>query len=100
VDTERIHTDAITRADDRALQAMTERVATALCAAGYHGPFGIDAYRHRLPQGGGTVLNPLSEINARFTMDWATAMARDPRTGIALDELHRLSAEPVIEETP
>lgn len=99
VDTERIHADAITRADDEALQAMTERVAKALAAAGYHGPFGIDAYRHRLPQGCATVLNPLSEINARFTMDWATAMARDPRTGVALDELHRLSAEPVIEET-
>jgi hypothetical protein len=30
VDTERIHADAITRADDEALQAMTERVAKAL----------------------------------------------------------------------
>ena len=51
--------------------------AEVLARAGYFGPFGIDAYRHRAQDGSArTVLNPLSEINARFTMDWALAMNR------------------------
>lgn len=94
MDTKRIGSVDIARADDDALQAMTERVGRALAAHGYRGPFGIDAYRHRVP-GGGEVLNPLSEINARFTMDWATAMAKDPSNGIALAELERFSASHV-----
>ena len=38
--------------------------------AGYFGPFGIDGFTYRNSRGEKR-LNPLSEINARFTMDWA-----------------------------
>jgi len=34
--------------------------------AGYRGPFGIDAFLHRLPDGS-TALHPLCEVNARMT---------------------------------
>lgn len=61
------------REDDERLAQAAEEVGRALHAAGYHGPFGIDAFRHRTPEGG-EALNVLSEINARFTMDWARAL--------------------------
>lgn len=68
--------------DDTRLQHTIEVVGTALADAGYFGPFGIDAYRHRVPGRTGTheVLNPLSEINARFTMDWAIGMGDQGET--------------------
>jgi hypothetical protein len=53
------------------LHREAERVAAALCAAGYFGPFGVDAYTYRVRAGGdheGIALQPRSEINARFTM--------------------------------
>lgn len=81
----------LARADDDALSAAFEAAGRALAAAGYFGPYGIDAYHHRALDGSGrSVLNPLSEINARFTMDWATAMsdARAPELALArLDAL-------------
>lgn len=43
------------------------RVAAALHAAGYFGPFGIDAFRWR-DADGQTHFQPLSEINARYSM--------------------------------
>lgn len=98
VETARIDGNDISRADDLALQAMVERVGKALAENGYRGPFGIDAYRHRVPGSHADALNPLSEINARFTMDWAVAMARDPHAGVALEELARLCGDPVVEE--
>lgn len=67
--------------DDEALLEALERAGRALAAAGYFGPFGIDAFRHRGAEGTRDVLNPLSEVNARFTMDWAHAMARSPGQG-------------------
>lgn len=70
VDTERHPSGA---ADDtRALTESAERVAAALSAAGYFGPFGVDAYRYRLE--GRVVFNARSEINARYTMGWAVGM--------------------------
>lgn len=59
--------------DDLRLGEAVESAGLALGAAGYFGPFGIDAFRHRALDGRGPreVLNPLSEINARYTMDWA-----------------------------
>jgi hypothetical protein len=51
-----------------------ERVAAALTAAGYFGPFGIDAYTYRVRRGegdGAVALQPRSEINARYTMGFA-----------------------------
>lgn len=63
----------VPRDDDALLQETVERAGAALHAVGYFGPFGIDAFRYRLD--GREALNPLSEINARFTMDWTTGMA-------------------------
>jgi len=48
------------------------RVAGALFAAGYHGPFGIDAYSYR----GG--LQTRSEINARYSMGFAIGFGPPP----------------------
>jgi len=68
----------VRREDDARLAEAVAAAGAALHAAGYFGPFGIDAYRHRSARG--EVLNPLSEINARFTMDWTVAMSEDGRT--------------------
>jgi len=46
------------------------RVAAALTMAGYFGPFGIDAYTYA-DAGGAPVLQPRSEINARYSMGFA-----------------------------
>lgn len=63
-------------ADDAALAQAFEAAGHALAAAGYSGPFGIDAFRYRDPWNEAhSHLNPLSEINARYTMDWALALS-------------------------
>lgn len=54
---------------ERALVDAAERAGAALCAAGYHGPFGVDAYLWRAADGR-TMLRTISEINARFCMGW------------------------------
>jgi len=59
----------------RALEGSAERAAEALFRAGYFGPFGIDAYSWRTARGG-LELNPLGELNARFTMGFSAGMAR------------------------
>jgi hypothetical protein len=87
--TERAERDEVTREDDARLEDAVAVAGSALARAGYFGPFGIDAYRHR--SGSATVLNPLSEINARFTMDWATAMTAEPERGEALIRLETLT---------
>jgi hypothetical protein len=76
--TERAERALVRREDDTRLEEAVAAAGAALHTAGYAGPFGIDAYRHRTEHG--EVLNPLSEINARFTMDWTTAMAEDGRS--------------------
>jgi hypothetical protein len=55
-----------------ALFAEARATASALRAAGYFGPFGIDAFRWR--DGGGERFNPRVEINARYSMGWAVGM--------------------------
>ncbi|MBL8861711.1 MAG: hypothetical protein JNK02_06825 [Planctomycetes bacterium] len=80
----------LARADDARLEAACAAAGAALAGAGYFGPFGIDAFHHRALVGAGVVLNPLSEINARFTMDWSAAMAADPR-GSAASRIERLT---------
>ncbi len=61
--------------DERAaLEAEAARVAAALTAAGYFGPFGVDAFRYRDARGRGC-MNARSEINARYTMGWAASGA-------------------------
>lgn len=49
-------------------------VAQALHRAGYFGPFGIDGYRYTLE--GGERFCALSEINARYTLGFATGFPR------------------------
>jgi hypothetical protein len=89
--TERAERGAVSREDDALLEGAVAAAGAALAQAGYFGPFGIDAYRHRAPGGSArTLLNPLSEINARFTMDWATAMAAVPHNGEARTRLDAL----------
>jgi hypothetical protein len=54
---------------------IVEGVASALRQAGYAGPFGVDAWTYRRPDGS-TAFHPLGEINARMTFGlvaWAAA---------------------------
>ena len=69
--------DLVPSADDQLLQQAVEQAGRALARAGYFGAFGIDAFRHRVPGESHRplVLNPMSEINARFTMDWFQGMS-------------------------
>lgn len=64
--------DAALTPDERARLARTgEETAAALHRAGYFGPFGLDAYLWRTPAGERR-LQPRSEVNARYSMGWAT----------------------------
>lgn len=56
------------------LEDEARRVADALRAAGYFGPFGVDAFTYRL--GGAVRFNPRSEINARYSMGFPAGMLR------------------------
>lgn len=58
---------ALSTKEHGALREAATRMAAALVHAGYFGPFGVDAYRYRAPDGS-TRFNPLGELNARFTM--------------------------------
>lgn len=60
-------------AEDQALAAAAEESGRALHAAGYFGPFGIDAFRY--VDARGLAFCPRSEINARYTMAWGRGMA-------------------------
>ena len=52
------------------------RVAAALAAAAYFGPFGVDGYTYR-DRAGALHLQPRSEINARYSMGFATGFGAD-----------------------
>ncbi|HEX7180223.1 MAG TPA: hypothetical protein VF756_00165 [Thermoanaerobaculia bacterium] len=52
--------------DRERMDEVVEGVARALCREGYAGPFGIDAWSYRRPDGG-IAFHPLGEINARMT---------------------------------
>lgn len=67
IDSERA--SSLDAALEHALVSTGERVGAALIAAGYHGPFGIDAYEWRTSTGT-TALRALSEINPRYCMGW------------------------------
>ncbi len=60
--------DALPASTRDPLEATASRVGAALAAAGYHGPFGVDAYEWE--HGGVRRLRTLSEINARYCMGW------------------------------
>ena len=55
--------------EESALAEATARAGQALVTAGYFGPFGVDAYRFRWPDGR-VDFQPCSEINARFSMGY------------------------------
>jgi hypothetical protein len=60
------------------MEEVLRGVAQSLRRAGYVGPFGIDAWQYRTPDGG-LAFHPLGEINARMTFGlvaWATASLR------------------------
>ena len=59
-----------------ALTREATRAAEALHAAGYFGPFGVDAYRFHDHAGGERRFNPRSEVNARYSMGWGVGMGR------------------------
>jgi hypothetical protein len=59
--------------EERALVDAAELTASALHAAGYFGPFGVDAFRWIDPTGARR-WNPRGEINARYSMGWAVGM--------------------------
>ncbi len=61
-----------------ALERETRAAASALAAAGYTGPFGVDAYRWR-DASGAVHFNPRSEINARYSMGYAVGASRGLR---------------------
>jgi hypothetical protein len=69
----------VTEAEAEILAAELKLTAAALSAAGYFGPFGIDGFRYRLPDGT-TGFNPRCEINARFTMGYPRALLLDALT--------------------
>jgi hypothetical protein len=61
----------------RLLKTAFERAAAALAAAGYFGPFGIDAFRWR-DRAGRARFRALCDLNARYTMGWFTGFADAP----------------------
>lgn len=73
--TEALPRDGLRRSEICAIEHEIERTAEALVAAGYFGPFGIDAFRH---EGG---FNARCEINARYSMGWAVGMPSRPDLG-------------------
>ena len=74
----------LSEAERRALVNEAERVGSALCASGYFGPFGVDAFRFRDADGRDAFL-PRCEINARYTMGWAAGMG-DSRPDLEVGE--------------
>lgn len=65
---------ALTSEESRALETSARLTAQALHGAGYFGPFGIDAFRWRAPDGT-FHFQARSEINARYSMGWSAGMA-------------------------
>lgn len=61
-----------------ALAAEIARVGAALEAAGYFGPFGVDAFTYRDARGD-IALQPRSEINARYSMGFGVGFGRAAR---------------------
>lgn len=58
---------------EASLRSELDRAAAALRAAGYFGPFGIDAFTWASDDGA-LHLHRRSEINARYSMGWAIGM--------------------------
>lgn len=95
--TELAERGGVARDTDARLEQAVESAGQALARAGYFGPYGIDAYLHRVPGGAGTALNPISEINARYTMDWALAMEGRARPSLPREPAASLARGPLAE---
>ncbi|MDC0748901.1 hypothetical protein [Polyangium mundeleinium] len=63
----------IGREETEAFAQGMEQAGAALVAAGYFGPFGLDAFRWR-DEKGSLRFNPRCEINARYSMGWGIGM--------------------------
>lgn len=63
----------LAREEDDALAASLEQAGRALHAAGYFGPFGVDAFRW-VDERGASRFCARCEINARYSMGWAIGM--------------------------
>jgi hypothetical protein len=82
--------------ESRQMEEALEATAGALRHAGYSGPFGLDAWRYRSPEGG-TAFNPLGEINARLTFGFVARSLADrlrQPLGLAPDHPLRLRLGP------
>jgi hypothetical protein len=66
----------LSASEQAAFEERGRAVATALFAAGYFGPFGIDGYRYDSDDASGFCA--LSEINARYTLGFVTGFPRHP----------------------
>jgi hypothetical protein len=73
--------------DRERFQEVVEGVASALRREGYAGPFGVDAWTYRRPDGS-TAFHPLGEINARMTFG-LVAWAEAGRGPSALEQLRQ-----------
>ncbi|MBL9037637.1 MAG: hypothetical protein JNG84_03880 [Archangium sp.] len=71
--TERAAANVLTVEEQAQLELEARATADALSAAGYFGPFGLDAFRWRAPDGA-LHFQPRCELNARYSMGWATGM--------------------------
>lgn len=71
--TERASPTALTAAERDGLEREARSTAQALVRVGYFGPFGLDAFRWRAPDGTAH-FQPRCELNARYSMGWATGM--------------------------
>jgi len=75
VSTRRAHDGELSPGHAARLRERFETVAAALASAGYFGPFGVDAYLYQ-SESGSLLLNPLSELNARFCMGYPVGSPR------------------------
>jgi hypothetical protein len=67
------HPGDVSEPHAQALYDTAARVGEALTCAGYFGPFGVDGYLWRTPDGT-LALNPFGELNARYTMGFAAGL--------------------------
>lgn len=73
VSTRPAHSSELGCEESDALFVAATRAGEALFAAGYFGPFGVDAFRYR-DSAGSLQFNPRCEINARYSMGWGIGM--------------------------
>lgn len=69
---------ALTTLEVEQLTNAAHQTAEALHEAGYWGPFGLDGFRWRSPDGQ-LHFQPRCEVNARYSMGWGLGMAGAPR---------------------